>query len=144
MFGAEDQAALSLGVGVSGLLPKKDDDLGSRVGGFGGDVPLLVGWRSTADIYAVWAGVRGGAELLRGQRDLPEDPTDPTALLVEDVNGWHAHAGGLLGLRVGFRYIFAVFEVGGAMHWADGTVGDVDVAIQQFSIAPAGALIGRF
>lgn len=143
-FGDEDASAVSLGIAASGLLPKRDDDLGSRVGGFGGDVPLLIGWRSTADIYSVWAGARGGAELLRGQRDLVADPNDPSAPLVEDLEGWHAHAGGLLGVRVGFRYIFAVFEVGAAMHWAGGTVGAIDVSIQQFSIAPSGALIGRF
>lgn len=143
-FGDEDEAAVSLGIGASGLLPKRDDDLGSRVGGFGGDVPLLIGWRSTADIYAVWAGVRGGAELLRGQRELVADPTDPSAPLVEDLEGWHTHAGGLLGVRVGFRYIFAVFEVGAAMHWAEGSVGAVDVSVQQFTLAPSGALIGRF
>ena len=28
--------------------------------GYGLDVPLLVGWRSEAGLYQVWAGVRGG------------------------------------------------------------------------------------
>lgn len=143
-FGSEEQTAVSLGLGVSGLLPKRDDDLASRVGGFGGDVPILVGWRSTADIYSVYAGARGGFELLRGQRDLAELPDDPAAPLVEDVEGWHGHAGGLFGIRIGFRYIFAVFELDAAMHWAQADVGQTEATIRMFTIAPAGALIGKF
>jgi hypothetical protein len=143
-FGEEDKSAVSLGIAASGLLPKRDDDLGYRIGGFGGDIPILIGWRSTGDIYAIWAGARAGIELLRGQRELEADPNDPLAPLVEDVDGWHGHAGGLLGVRVGFRYIFAVFEVDGAMHWAQGDVGDVEVSLRQFSIAPSGALVVRF
>ncbi len=143
-FGNQDEAAVSLGLAASGLLPKRDDELGSRIGGFGGDVPILIGWRSSADIYAIWAGARGGAELLRGQRELAVEPNDPSAPLVEDIEGWHAHAGGLLGIRVGFRYIFAVFELGAAMHWAGGSVGPLEVTLSQFSVAPAGALVGRF
>jgi hypothetical protein len=143
-FGEDEQSAVSLGIAASGLLPKRDDDLGFRVGGFGGDVPLLIGWRSTGDIYSVWAGPRGGIELLRGQRDLEGDPADPLSSLVEDVDGWHAQVGGLVGVRVGFRYIFAVFEVGAAMHWAQGDVGSIPVSIRQFSVAPSGALVGSF
>ena len=145
VFGDKEQAAVSLGIGLSGLLPARDDDFASRVGGFGADIPVLIGWRSTADIYAIWAGARGGIEILRGQRELPEDPNDPSApLLSEDIDGVHGHVGGVLGLRVGFRYIFAVLELGGRMHWANGSVGDVDVAISQFALAPAGAIVGRF
>ncbi len=143
-FGEDEQSAVSIGVGASGLLPKRNEDLGFRIGGFGGDVPLLIGWRSTADIYAVWAGARGGVEILRGQRELAADPAAPAQQLVEEVEGWHAQAGGLAGARVGFRHIFAVFEVGGAMHWVQGDVGPTAVTLRQFSIAPSGALIGRF
>jgi len=140
-FGAP---AISVGIGASGLLPKRHDELGLRVGGFGADVPVLVGYQSSADIYSAWIGARGGFELLTGQRDLEEDPNDPTAPLAEDVSGWHVQAGGLVGLRVGFRYVFAVLELAGAMHWAEGEVGDQSTAVQQFNLAPAGALVGQF
>ncbi len=138
-------SALSLGIGASGLLPARDEELALRVGGFGADVPLLFGYLSEADIYALWIGVRGGGEYLRGQRDLPEDPLIADAPLeTERISGWHAYAGGLAGMRVGFRYIFAVLEVDAAMHWAEGDVGEASVAVQQFSVAPAGALVVRF
>jgi hypothetical protein len=140
----EEKVALSLGIGASALMPKRDDDLALRVGGFGGDIPLLFGWRSTADIYSVWIGARGGMEYLNGQRELEVPPDQPDLPPAEDIEGWHAHAGGLLGLRIGFRYVFAVLELGAAMHWAEADVGAVHVSVQEFALAPAGALIIKF
>lgn len=139
-----DGPAFSVGLGASGILPKRRDDLGLRVGGFGGDVPILFGLRSDADIYALWIGARGGAELLRGQVEVAEDPLDPTILPPIELEGWHAQAGGLLGFRVGFRYIYAVFEVGVAMHWAEGQIGDTEVSYEQLGLSPSGALLGSF
>jgi hypothetical protein len=138
-----DGAALSLGLGASGVLPRERDDLGLSIGGFGGDVPILFGLISDSDVYAGWIGVRGGIELLRGSRTVQPDAMDPT-LLSEEVSGWHAQAGGLLGFRVGFRYIYAAMELSAAMHWAEGSVGASDVMLRQFALAPSGALIVRF
>jgi hypothetical protein len=142
--------ALSVGLGASGLLPERGDDpaageeYGYRVGGFGGDLPILIGWKSQADIYALWLGARGGIEHLRGSRDVPPDPGAPELLLSEEISGWHATAGGLLGFRIGFRYIFAVLELDATMHWAGGEIGGREVSARQFAIVPAGAVVGRF
>ena len=136
--------AVSIGLGASGLLPKRKDDLGLRVGGFGGDVPILLGYMSDADIYSAWIGARGGAEFLNGERELDPDPLDPDLPPAQDISGWHAQAGGLIGLRIGFRYVFAVLELDAAMHWASVDVGDTTITINQFSIAPAGALVIKF
>jgi hypothetical protein len=143
--------ALSVGLGASGLLPERHDDPGAaseefgyRVGGFGGDIPVLVGYKSSADIYAAWIGVRGGAEHLRGSHDLPPAASNPELLLSEDISGWHAWAGGLLGVRIGFRHVFAVLEIDAAMHWAGADIGDREVSGQQFAIVPSGAIVGRF
>ena len=137
-------AALSLSLGASGLLPKRDDDLATRVGGFGLDLPLLVGLNSDADVYNIYLGARGGFEYLNGQRELPSDPLDPTLVLLDPIKGWHAQTGGLIGLRVGFRYLFAAIELAGDYHWASGTIGDTDASFRVFALRPAGALIGRF
>ena len=139
-----DDLALSLGLGVSGLLPKRDDDLRLRVGGFGFDVPLIVGWRSDADLYSLWLGPRGGGEYLNGQQEVGVDPLDPDRFVLDDVSGWHAYAGGVFGMRIGFRYVFAVLEVDGAMHWAGGSIGDEDVSVSQFAIEPGGAIVVKF
>lgn len=139
-----DDLALSVGLGASGLLPKRDDDLRLRVGGFGFDVPVLFGWRSDADLYSLWIGPRGGAEYLNGQQEIGADPLEPDRFLLDDVSGWHAFAGGVLGMRIGFRYVFAVLEVDGAMHWAGGSIGDEDVSVSQFAVEPGGAIVVKF
>jgi hypothetical protein len=136
--------AVSLSLGASGLLPKRDDDLGTRVGGFGLDVPLLFGLNSDADVYNAYLGARGGFEYLNGQRELPSDPLDPTLVAVDPITGWHTQIGGLIGLRVGFRYVFATIELSGDYHWASGTIGDTEASFRVFALRPAGALIGRF
>lgn len=136
--------AVSLSLGASGLLPKRDEGLAVRVGGFGFDLPLLVGFTSDADVYNVYFGPRGGFEYLNGQRDLEADPLDPSAPLAEPIGGWHSQIGGIFGFRVGFRYLFAIMEVGADHHWASGTIGADDATFRVFAIRPAGALVGRF
>jgi hypothetical protein len=144
-FELGESGALSLGLGASGLLPKRRDDLGLRVGGFGADLPVLLGWRSSADIYSLWLGARGGGEVLNGQRELPAAVTpDPDAPTSEDIEGYHAQVGGLVGLRVGFRYLYAALELGAAMHFAEADIGPETLSVQTFALSPSGALIGRF
>ncbi|MBM4358304.1 MAG: hypothetical protein FJ096_09360 [Deltaproteobacteria bacterium] len=135
---------LSVGAGASALLPHRRERLGLRVGGFGADVPVLVGWRSTGEIYAAWFGLRGGAELLRGRRELASDPLSPEILVNEPVGGRHGWAGGLVGMRVGFRHVFAVLEVDAAMHWVTADVAGRAVSSSQLAVAPAAALVSRF
>jgi hypothetical protein len=146
--GADESQAISLGVGASGLLPKRREDLGLRVGGFGFDVPVLYGWRSSGDIYSLWLGPRGGAEYLNGQREVSADPLDPTSAPVDGridpISGWHAQVGGVVGMRVGLRYIYAAFELDAMMHWAEGSIGDTEVSLSQFALAPAGAVVVKF
>jgi hypothetical protein len=141
-FGAP---ALSLGLGASAVLPRRRDELAFRIGGGGADVPLLFGLRSSADILSVWLGARGGFEYLQGSRELELGPDAPLGEPpVEDVSAWHGYAGGLAGLRVGFRHVFAVLEIDAAMHWAEGDVGSDSATVSQFGLAPGGALIGQF
>jgi hypothetical protein len=136
---------ISAGLGASFVVPKRNDELGFRVGGGGADLPLLIGFRSDADIFAGWLGARGGFEWLDGQRDLEVEPSAPLDTpTAEDVSGLHGFVGGLLGLRVGFRYVHAVLEVDAAMHWVSGDVGPESVAVQQFGLSPSGALVGHF
>ncbi|MEM1035025.1 MAG: hypothetical protein AAF928_14675 [Myxococcota bacterium] len=144
VFGEDDSFAASIGLGASGLLPNRQDDFGVRVGGFGGDLPILVGYRSTADIYAVYVGARFGAEFLNGQRELP--PVDGTDEIPpnEPIRGWHVYTGGLAGFRVGFRYLYAAFELGGDMHWAEASIAERDGVFSVFALRPGGALVARF
>lgn len=135
---------LSLGVGATGLLPQRQDALQLRVGGEGADVPVLLGWRSAGELYSLWLGARAGGERLRGERELPSTPGTLEVQATEMLSGWHSWAGGLVGLRIGFRHVFAVLEVDGAAHWVRIDLADRQVSVSSFAVAPAAALIAKF
>ncbi len=135
---------LSLGLGASGLLPKRRDDIDIRVGGFGADIPVLIGIRSEADIYSLWLGARGGFEMLNGERALPPEELSLEVPENEAIEGVHLYGGGLIGFRAGFRHVFAVIEVEAMMHHADVTIGSAEATIEQLALSPSGALIVRF
>jgi hypothetical protein len=136
---------LSVGLGGSVLAARRPGNRADERSVFGGglDVPVIIGVTSTADIYSLWGGVRGGFELLRGAVPGPAGPpgSDPTE---EAFSGHHLHAGFVAGLRVGFRHVHVAFEVDGAYHFAGGTIGERAVRVEQLSLTPAGALIVSF
>ncbi|MBI4705752.1 MAG: hypothetical protein HY744_32060 [Deltaproteobacteria bacterium] len=136
---------LSAGIGMSALLPHRREEQAANVSGGGVDVPVLLGLRSDRDTYAAWIGARGSVELLRGSRQIELEPGSPSSeLRIDDIDAWHACAGGLAGLRVGVRYLYAVAELGASMHFAGASVGEESVSLRQLGLAPAGALVGRF
>lgn len=132
--------ALSIGLGASAILAAQPTGGASASGVYGGgfDVPVLFGWRSSADLYAAWAGVRAGGELFSGQLDNVTDP-EPT-----EASGRHLFAGGTLGLRAGLRHVYGVAEVLVAYHAASGTLGGAAVTLEGVSVTPAGALVVSF
>jgi hypothetical protein len=140
--------AMSLGVGGSALLPRRDargrDDAASAYGP-GVDVPLLFGTHAGGGIYTVWAGPRLGFEHLRGTIDaeLVDDP-DAGGRESLDLEGNHVWAGGLVGVRVGFRHVHVAIEVDAAWHHGTGSVGTLHGSFDQVSVAPAGALLLTF
>lgn len=143
-FRVGDEIYLSLGAAGSGLIPReRGDDLGSVHGG-GGDIPILLGWRSDAELYSVWGGPRAGFEILRGDIAGSElsETADPDTLI--PFSGKDVWFGGLLGAKVGFRTFHVAIEVDVAYHLADGTFGELEGAIGQLTITPSGALVLTF
>ncbi len=136
---------LSLGVGGSAVLPRErggGDDLGSVYGG-GGDVPVLLGWVSDAELYSVWFGPRAGFEILGGSivesEFLPAGRPDVKV----PFSGKHFFGGGLLGAKVGFRMFHVAIELDVSYHVADGTFGEgslTEASVGQLVVSPAGAL----
>ena len=139
--------ALSLGIGGSALLPRRDaagtDDAASAYGP-GVDVPVLFGTHAGGGIYTFWLGPRVGYEHLTGNVDagLLEPTAAPGAFL--DLEGNHFWAGGLVGARVGFRHVHVALEVDAAWHHGQGSIGTFRGSFDQVSVAPAGALILTF
>jgi hypothetical protein len=146
-FGS-DRLALSIGIGASALMaarPAGGPDANGVYGG-GFDVPILLGWRSSADLYAAWIGPRVGAELFSGVLGTT------TSNATTSVSGRHLSMGGTAGLRAGLRHVYAVAEVHLAYHLAEGTLTASDgvtsrvtfVGLTGFSVTPAGALVVSF
>jgi hypothetical protein len=131
-------AALSVGLGASMVLPGRPpgNASGNDVYGAGADVPIVVGARSRGDAYAIWAGARGGFELLSGNVG--------DAGTARDVSVRHVYGGGLVGVRGGFRHVHVAIEVDAAYHRASGTIGPDERTIDGFVLTPAGALIVTF
>jgi hypothetical protein len=159
---SNDRTALSFGLGASGILSHpSSDSSGSRtpgttrgvpgvdasgVTGWGLDVPIIAGFRSDAELVQIWGGLRGGYERMFGEL-LLRASLDPQDESEADLSANRWFAGGLVGIAVGVRPIwvgveldFAYQRFSGELEWA----GTRSVAVKGFTLAPTGALIGKF
>jgi hypothetical protein len=175
-FEAKD-VALSIGLGVQGLLLRPGHDApndttggndetipGLDVGGVkgvGGDIPVIVGWRSTADLVQIWGGVRGGYERLWGTAVLR---IDPAASEVEDrdkLNGDRAFILGVLGAALSISPVAVAIELDAGYQHAGGSirrvidtpivgggtsteVRTINAKMDGFTVTPTAAVIGKF
>ena len=144
--------ALSIGLGGHGTRGRPGDGTSSElaglstegVNGFGVDLPILVGWRSDAQLLSFWGGGRAGFEKLGGRICLGEGGQGCPA-----STPWSAtrsFGGAVLGFTLGFRHVFVSLEVDGYYQHAKASFDDRpgDVAVSGFTIAPSGAVMGRF
>lgn len=153
-----DAYALSVGAGASGVFARPPDSGEQSTGGpgsttldangFGFDVPIIVGWRSTASVVQVWAGARGGVERLYGDVRLEDVPAP--AASVTATRWW---GGGLVGAAVGLPPLIVAVELDVAYHGVSGSAempepGGVPpprpISVSGLTVAPAGAIIGKF
>ncbi|XXT18435.1 hypothetical protein WME94_50225 [Sorangium sp. So ce429] len=142
------EAALSIGLGASALFSGGPGAAaeGSDVHGAGIDVPVLLGFRSDADLYAVWLGPRLGFELLGGEVRLPASGTATAATRspLVDASGQHLHVGFVLGVRGGFRHVHVAVEATATYHHADGEIAGAPVTLGQGTVAPGGGVTVTF
>jgi hypothetical protein len=149
-FGKAGNGALSIGLGASAIIPQAPGGPNPNgVFGGGGDIPILVGFRSTSDIFAFWLGPRLGFEVFNGTVQL-SDYMGGTPLY--STSGYQLYAGLTSGLRVGFRHVHVAIEINASYHaangsfrstmTADGTMPgpSMSAGVQQLSLTPAGAL----
>jgi hypothetical protein len=134
--------ALSVGLGASALAVRRPGEelRGGSIFGGGIDVPVLLGVRSTSDLYAIWLGPRAGIEFLRGRA------YDESQMLngSVDASARHIFAGFVIGARAGFRHVHVALELDGAYHRADGSIGATSIGRNQLSLTPGGALLIDF
>jgi hypothetical protein len=124
--------------------------------GFGFHVPVLVGYRSDAELVQTWAGLVGTFEQAYGPvviaDDTPDDPNDPLDPSDEadeaDLNAHRISGAVVVGLAVGIDPIWVAIELTGRYFSLDGSLRNTDMhthgELSGLSIEPAGAVIGRF
>lgn len=159
--------ALSLGLGLSGVLSQPGADkpeqtsrgggaipgvVTSGASGYGLDVPIIAGWRSKASLVQVWGGVRGGYEHIGGDFYLRTDP-DPTIEQAAPVSAQRWFAGGLVGVAVQIEPFWLGAELDVAYQSLDGSLRlegsggslrSIGASMSGLTIGPGGALAARF
>lgn len=139
--------ALSVGVALSAPLygRQSGSDLPNvdlkALHGYGGDIPVLVGFRSSGGLYQLWAGGRFGVEhdIVSSITSEPTDLPGPTRLEATRVWG-----GGVVGLATGFRHIHVAIELDAAYQSVTGTYAGASATVKGFSLSPASAFWWTF
>ena len=146
-FDLSEKWALSLGVGGSSVLYGHQSDgvlpnvTLSQIHGWGADVPLLVGYRSSGDLYSFWLGARAGWE----QVDISDVTSEPKTVTLGTppvgLSATRFWGGGLLGFAVGFRHVHVAMELDAAYQIINGSYNQTTVPqISGLTLAPATAL----
>ncbi|MBN2192501.1 MAG: hypothetical protein JW751_06760 [Polyangiaceae bacterium] len=162
---ARGKTALSLGVGFgnrigldtsevtsSGAIPRVND---TNVSGVSLELPILVGYRSSANVVSLWTGLRPGLETLWGSVLFSPADAEP---LETDIVARRAFIDGVVGAMVGVRPIWVGIELDMGYGWGSGRwdvpiVGSGEDAvlssrgsgsIEGFTVTPAAVLVGRF
>jgi hypothetical protein len=155
--------ALSVGLGASAILLQPDSssagdtsegeqraEQGLDASGWGGDIPILIGYQPLDGFVEVWFGARMGLEHVSGElRSNVDDPAAPRF----DAEGNRYWAGGLAGFSLGVPPVWLRFELAGTYHAIRGSLttpagqpelpfGDVEAG--GWSLSPSGALLGKF
>jgi hypothetical protein len=138
--------ALSSGVGFTGLglgegssSPRGTNLNGAH--GFGVDLPILLGYRSDAELLSVWAGVRGSFDHWSGTVSLDQS----TAF---ELNASRAAFGPIFGMSVGLPPFWVSAELELDYAHVTGSLDRpgtrYDAQLNGWSARPAGALVAKF
>jgi hypothetical protein len=137
--------AFSLGAGGNAVWRSSESNESDWVrlrGGYGFDVPALVGWRSDAGVVSVWGGARGGMEFLDTEIINRAEP--PTGMPGPGIDFIHSYVGGVAGVAMGLRHVHVALELDVFHHWASGDYDGSVVKVRGVTLTPAGALIFTF
>jgi hypothetical protein len=133
----DESTAISIGAGASGVLRGDErtapDGVTVAPAGFGFDVPILFGWRSSAGVVTLWAGARGGFEKVAAN-----------ASPASEIDLKRFYGGGVFGFGLGFRHVHGVIELDGSYQNVSGSMGGGDVRFSGITLTPAAALVLTF
>jgi hypothetical protein len=125
-------------------------EFGLDATGWGGDIPVLVGYQPIDGFVDIWMGARIGFEHISGDlRSQVADPAQPRY----DAEGSRLWAGALAGISLGVPPVWLRLELAGTFHRMTGSLtsapgepelsfGELDVT--GWSLAPSGAILGKF
>ncbi|HEX2871465.1 MAG TPA: hypothetical protein VHP33_09420 [Polyangiaceae bacterium] len=155
--------ALSIGAAASGALARPGDQPKQHVGdapgadtglrtasltslnGYGLELPVLFGYRSSADVVKLWAGLRVGVEHDSFDVTLVESPDSAVGSRGSATQLW---GGGLAGFSVGLAPIEVRVEVDAAYARVHGKLltygGDLSGTVAGWSLTPAMAISAKF
>ena len=146
-LGQPSHWALSVGAGLDAAFAGRQTNMlygvdNANLLGIGGDIPVLLGWHSTAGIYYFWFGARLGYEhdtiAPLSSETLPSGNLGPT------LTGDRFSVGGLLGIAIGFRHIHVALELEADYAIITGSFGGVSGTVDGASLTPATALLWDF
>ncbi|HWO11691.1 MAG TPA: hypothetical protein VNN80_19485 [Polyangiaceae bacterium] len=118
--------------------------------GWGGDIPILIGYQPLDGFVDLWFGARAGFEHISGDlRANTDDPASPRF----DAEGNRYWAGALAGFSLGVPPVWLRFELAGTYHAIRGKLttpadqpelpfGEVEAG--GWSLSPSGAILGKF
>jgi hypothetical protein len=106
----------------------------------GVDLPVLLGWRSSAGIVSGWGGARAGIESTTGTVTLAiQDPPRSGDLA---LTRWYF--GAVVGLAIGFRHLHAALELDASYSHVSATLAGIAAKTSGVTLSPATALILTF
>jgi hypothetical protein len=140
--------SLSLGAGFSYIFYGDEStsalpyvDLNS-LHGYGADIPILIGWQSSARLFMAWAGVRAGWEnaSISALSSTPQASAGAAPNTQVELTATRFYAGGLAGVAAGFRHIHVALEMDASYETVSGTYVSAQVTVSGLTLAPGAAL----
>jgi hypothetical protein len=113
--------------------------------GYGFELPVLFGYRSSADVVKLWTGLRAGLARYGYNASVIEAPNRPAAANGKATRWW---GGGLVGFSVGLAPVEVRVEVDAAyesIHGSQSTSeGELTGDVAGWSLTPAMAISAKF
>ncbi len=140
---SRDAVSLSIGGGATYLF--YGDDTGADLPGidvdatqgFGADLPVVLGWDSSARIFSAWLGARAGFD----HASIPQfDGLSAPTTLSSALSATRLYGGGVVGLAAGFRHLHVALEFDATYQTIAGSFYATHVTASGVSLVPAAAL----
>lgn len=144
-LGKTQAIALSIGLGLDATFAGRQNNSLSGVDdanlfGFGADLPVLLGYRSTAGLYYAWIGARVSYEHDTIQPRNSEQVPPQDQGTAPQLSGDRWAVGGLVGLATGFRHVHVAIELEADYANVTGSFGGISAKVEGLSLTPATAL----